>query len=60
MSVWESVEDLREYLYRSAHAELLRERHLYAEGFDRPQLALWWIPEGHRPTIAESWPNRAT
>jgi Domain of unknown function (DUF3291) len=27
MSVWESVEALKQYVYRTAHAELLRQRH---------------------------------
>jgi len=42
MSVWRSLEDLRAYVYRSAHAEVLRRR---AEWFTRMETvyaALWW------------------
>jgi hypothetical protein len=54
MSVWESIEDLREYTFNSAHAELLNERHQWIERIAGASVALWWIPIGHRPTIAES------
>ena len=53
-SVWESIEALRDYVYRSAHREALHRR---AEWFLRPAAAssaLWWIPEGERPTCAEA------
>ena len=54
MSVWESVESLREYVYRTAHAELLRQRQEWFEQFSSTFLALWWVPAGHRPDIDEA------
>lgn len=54
MSVWESVESLREYVYRTAHAELLRQRQEWFEQFSSTYLTLWWIPTGHRPGIDEA------
>ena len=54
MSVWESLEHLRAYVYGSAHAELLRQRRDWFEKFDRVFLALWWIPAGHIPSIDEA------
>src|SRR5580698_8480169 len=33
MSVWESIEALKSYVYRSAHADLLRERQQWFEQF---------------------------
>lgn len=54
MSVWESVEHLKDYVYRTAHAELLRQRQQWFEKFDRPVVALWWVPDGHRPSIDEA------
>src|SRR2546422_8033077 len=44
MSVWESIDALRAYVYGSAHAEVLRQRREWFEKFDRVFLALWWIP----------------
>ena len=54
MSVWESIEQLRAFTYNTAHAELLRQRREWFEKFDQVFLALWWIPEGHIPTIEEA------
>lgn len=54
MSVWESLEALRAYTFYSIHAELLNDRHQWVDSIARASIALWWIPIGHRPTIAES------
>lgn len=53
MSVWESVEALKTFTYRTAHAELLRGRHDWFEKLESAFLALWWVPEGHIPSIDE-------
>jgi hypothetical protein len=54
LSVWESIEHLREYVYRSAHVAVLRDRHEWFSKFERAYLALWWIPAGHRPSVDEA------
>ena len=54
LSVWESLEDLRAYVYRSAHVDVLRQRHEWFEAFEGAYLALWWIPAGHQPTVDEA------
>ncbi len=54
LSVWESVEALKTYVYRSAHSELLRDRRSWFEQFDSAQMAMWWIPAGHLPGIDEA------
>lgn len=53
-SVWESVEALREYVYKSAHRELLRDRKSWFEQFDGASVALWWVPAGQVPSIDEA------
>lgn len=53
MSVWESVEALHQYTYRSQHAGVFRDRNKWFEPHDGPYLALWWIAAGHVPTAAE-------
>lgn len=53
MSVWESVEALRDYVYRTpAHLETLRRRREWFshEGLGEYQV-LWWIPAGTLPTL---------
>jgi hypothetical protein len=54
MSVWESVEALKHYVYRTAHAELLRDRRSWFEQFQGAVLAMWWVPAGHIPSVEEA------
>ena len=54
MSVWESLESLQRYVYRSAHVQTLRSRKDWFEEIEGPILALWWVPAGHVPTVEEA------
>jgi len=54
MSVWESLETLTQYVYRSAHVELMRRRREWFERMEQPFLVLWWVQQGHVPTVAEA------
>lgn len=54
MSVWESIEALRTFAYKSLHAQLLRQRAEWFEKFSGAYMALWWVPVGHFPGIAEA------
>jgi hypothetical protein len=54
MSVWDSVESLESYVYRSDHIQAVQNR---ADWFERPSrgpLALWWISAGHVPSVEEA------
>ena len=53
MSVWESPAALHDYVYRSGHAEVMRRRREWFSRMTEAFLALWWVPAGHRPTVAE-------
>jgi hypothetical protein len=54
MSVWETVEDLKHYVYKTAHAELLRQRSDWFEKLSAVYAALWWVPANHLPGIDEA------
>ncbi|MBZ0281773.1 MAG: DUF3291 domain-containing protein [Anaerolineae bacterium] len=54
MSVWETIEALHQYAYYSAHVEFFRRRTEWFSKLGTPILALWWIPQGHIPTVAEA------
>ncbi len=54
LSVWADLSALRGYVYRSAHAAVMRQRREWFERFDRVYVALWWVPAGHRPSVAEA------
>ena len=53
LTVWESLDALRVYVYKSAHHGVLRERKRWFERFDGPYYALWWVPAGHLPDPLE-------
>jgi hypothetical protein len=56
MSVWASVEQLRDYTYRSAHLDMLRRRRqFFVHDADEVYAVLWWVPAGHIPTVEEAW-----
>jgi hypothetical protein len=54
LSVWASPEDLRDFVYRSAHAGVMRQRKSWFERFDGMYYALWWVAVGHIPSIGEA------
>jgi len=56
LSVWRSVETFAHFVYAttSAHRYVLQQRRRWFERFDGAYQALWWIPPGHLPTIAEA------
>ena len=54
LTLWESVEALKAFAYKTDHAAIFRRR---AEWFERPDgahLVLWWVPAGHIPTVVEA------
>ncbi len=54
MSVWESVEALRDFTYASGHLDYLRRRREWLDHYGiTGHLVLWWIPSGHIPTVTE-------
>lgn len=53
MSVWESIEALHGYVYRSDHVGPLRDRSQWFERLDEAAVVLWWIPAGSIPTVEE-------
>ena len=55
MSVWASLEALRDYVYRSAHLDILRRRREFFRVMDEAYTVLWWVPAGHLPTVDEAW-----
>ena len=53
MSVWETIEALFDYVYRSDHrGVMVRRREWFAKPAG-PYHVLWWVAEGHAPTVDE-------
>jgi hypothetical protein len=54
LTVWTGIELLADFVHRTAHAEVMRRRRAWFEPPSEAVLALWWIPEGATPTLAEA------
>lgn len=54
LSVWETLDHLKAYVYRSQHVELMRQKRQWFEPADEAILALWWIPAGTLSTVEEA------
>lgn len=54
LSVWQTPDHLKAYVYRSAHVEVMRQKQQWFEHSDEAIMALWWIPAGTRPTVDEA------
>lgn len=54
MSVWQSIEHLRQFVFGTSHKELLRQRHEWFEKLTDVYAALWWVPVGHIPGVDEA------
>jgi hypothetical protein len=54
MSVWSGVESLKNYVYRSAHVEILKRKREWFTRMAESHMALWWVAAGHQPTVMEA------
>ncbi|MBB1489426.1 DUF3291 domain-containing protein [Oceanospirillum sediminis] len=53
MSVWQDIGSLKDYVYKSLHVELIRDRDAWFKKMTKAHQALWWIPKGHIPSLEE-------
>lgn len=54
MSVWRDAGALRDFVYKSPHAQIMRRRREWFTRMANAYMVLWWVPEGHEPTLAEA------
>ena len=54
LSVWQDLESLKQYVYSSAHTDLMRRRQEWFQRMNEAHLVLWWVPQGNRPSIPEA------
>jgi Domain of unknown function (DUF3291) len=54
MSVWRDAEALRQFVYHSAHVDIMRRRREWFERMSEAFLVLWWVPRGHQPQVSEA------
>ena len=54
MSIWESKEALSDFVYKSDHVDILRQRAEWFIPQNRPTMALWWQKAGTIPTFLQA------
>ena len=54
MSVWQSVEALKHFMFKTHHIDFLKRKNEWFETSIKQTYALWWIPVGHYPSIQEA------
>ena len=55
LSVWESVEDLRHFVFNTLHDRFFRRKPEWFEILDESAFVMWEIPAGHIPTVEEAF-----
>ena len=55
MSVWRDVDYLFAFVYRTGHREVMIQRRSWFQKPDAAFQVLWWVEEGHVPSIEEGF-----
>lgn len=54
ISVWESIEALEFFVYKTFHTDFLKRRKEWFQTYGKVYTAMWWVPAGQFPTISEA------
>ncbi len=58
LSVWQDVQSLEQFTFNTVHKQFYdRKDEWYdpaEQAWDGHRLVLWWVPAGHRPSVAEA------
>jgi hypothetical protein len=54
MSVWRDLEALGEFVFRSGHVGVMRQRRSWFAQLADAYSAMWWVPSGVVPTVADA------
>ena len=57
ISVWQSIETLENFIYKTFHTEFLKRRKEWFQSYGKAYTAMWWIPKGQFPSIQEAIEN---
>ena len=53
MSVWTSIDALKNFVYKTFHVDLIRDRDAWFTKMMNVHQTLWWVPAGHLPSVDE-------
>ncbi len=54
LTVWESAAELESFVFNTLHAKFMQRRAEWFEFLGEMHFVMWWVPEGHKPTLAEA------
>ena len=54
-SIWEDVESLEHFMFKSGHMAYLRRRSEWFEKTESPTSVAWWVPAGSIPDVGEAY-----
>ncbi len=54
VSLWRDIDSLKNYVYKTVHMNIVRDRHTWFHKMNEFQQALWWHPVSHQPTAQEA------
>lgn len=54
MSVWSSIDALKNFMFRTHHRDFMRRKGEWFEPIALDSYVLWWIEDNHIPTIEEA------
>ena len=50
LSVWESIEAWRDFVFSGRHRDVMRQRRTWFERMEEAYVVMWWVPVGHTPS----------
>lgn len=54
LTVWEDVESLENFVWNTVHRQFYERRAEWFEVMGSMHFVMWWVPQGHRPTLDEA------
>jgi hypothetical protein len=54
LTVWEDVASLENFVWNTAHRQFYARKAEWFEALKEMHFVMWWVPDGHRPTLDEA------
>ena len=55
LSVWTDAKSLEDYVFKTVHVQFYRKRKAWFDLMEKPHRVMWWIEEGHLPSLDEAY-----
>lgn len=54
LTVWEDKDSLETFVFNTLHQKFMERKAEWFEVLDHMHFVMWWVPDGHRPTMDEA------